>query len=252
MNPRSGPWPLSVVIPVLNEEENVEPLYRETCAALDPLADYEVIFVDDASTDGTPERLAALAAEAGSRVRILRHASRYGQSAGLRTGIRAARHAWIATLDGDGQNDPADLAGMIELAGARDPQAPPVLYIGHRTRRRDSGIKRFASRFANGLRSRMLRVGTPDTGCGIKLFPRELFLRLPYFDHVHRFLPALVQREGGEAVSVPVRHRPRETGVSKYGIVDRALAGAWDLLGVAWLIHRFPKNLRAEEKTPRP
>jgi len=251
MNEPSARWPLSVVIPVLNEEENVEPLYRETCAALDPVADYEVIFVDDASTDGTPERLAALAAEPGSRLRILRHATRCGQSAALRTGILAARSAWIATLDGDRQNDPADLPGMIELARGRDADAPPVLFIGHRTRRRDSGMKRLASRFANGLRSRMLRDGTPDTGCGIKLFPRDLYLRLPYFNHMHRFLPALVQREGGEAVSVPVRHRPREKGVSKYGIVDRALAGAWDLLGVAWLVNRFPRDFRAEEKTPR-
>ena len=250
MSTPSGRWPLSVVIPVLDEEDNVEPLYREACAALDPIADYEVIFVDDASTDGTPDRLAALASEPGSHVRILRHATRCGQSAGLRTGIRAARHAWIATLDGDGQNDPADLPGMIERAGARDARARPVLFIGHRTQRRDSGMKRFASRFANALRSAMLRDGTPDTGCGIKLFPRDLFLRLPYFNHMHRFLPALVQREGAEAISVPVRHRPREKGVSKYGIVDRAIAGAWDLMGVAWLIRRFPKDFRAEEKTP--
>ena len=250
MSAAESAWPLSVVVPVLNEEDNVGPLYREIRAALDGLADFEVVFVDDASTDATPARLAALAGEPDSRVRVIRHAARYGQSAGLRTGIRAARHPWIATLDGDGQNDPADLRNMIALAAARDPAAVPVLYIGHRVDRKDSGMKRFASRFANGLRSRMLRDGTPDTGCGIKLFPRALFLALPYFDHMHRFLPALAQREGGESVSVPVRHRPRERGASKYGVVDRAIAGAWDLLGVFWLVRRFPARYRAREIPP--
>ena len=242
-------WPVTVVVPVLDEQDNVVPLYREVRAALDPVADYEIIFVDDGSTDETAARLAGLAREPGSRLRVIRHDERFGQSAGLRTGILAAGRPWIATLDGDGQNDPADLPEMIRRAAQRPPSAPPVLFIGHRTRRRDSWMKRFASRFANGLRSRMLRDGTPDTGCGIKLFPRELFLRLPYFNHMHRFLPALVQREGGEAISVPVRHRPRERGASKYGVIDRAIAGAWDLLGVSWLIRRFPKRYGSRETT---
>lgn len=243
-------WAVSVVVPVLNEEDNVVPLYREIRAALDGRADYEVVFVDDASTDATPARLAALASEPEARLRVIRHGERYGQSAALRTGISAARWPWIATLDGDGQNDPADLPGMLGLAAGRGPAEPPVLYIGHRTERKDSGMKRFASRFANGLRARLLRDGTPDTGCGIKLFPRELFLRLPYFDHMHRFLPALTQREGGEAISVPVHHRPRQRGSSKYGVIDRAVAGAWDLLGVFWLIRRFPRRYRAREVAP--
>ncbi|MEJ2514818.1 MAG: glycosyltransferase [Gammaproteobacteria bacterium] len=242
--------PVSVVVPVLDEQDNVEPLYREIRSALGPVTEHEIIFVDDGSRDATPDRLRRLAEEPESRLRVVRHPRPFGQSAAVRSGVLAARHAWIATLDGDRQNDPQDLVDMLQRAAARGPGAPQVLFIGHRVNRRDSGMKRFASRFANGLRSRLLRDGTPDTGCGIKLFPRDLFLRLPYFDHMHRFLPALVQREGGEAVSVPVHHRAREEGRSKYGIIDRALAGAWDLLGVAWLISRSPRDYNAREVKP--
>ncbi len=251
MSSDHAPLPaVSVVVPVLDEQENVEPLYREIRAALDPVTDHEIIFVDDGSDDATPARLQALAAEPDSRLRVVRHPRRFGQSAALRSGIMAARKSWIATLDGDRQNDPADLLDMLKRAAARAPDARPVLFIGHRVHRKDSGLKRFASRFANALRGRLLKDGTPDTGCGIKLFPRDLFLRLPYFNHMHRFLPALVQREGGEAVSVPVHHRARAEGRSKYGIIDRGLAGAWDLLGVAWLISRSPRDYSAREIKP--
>ena len=154
----------------------------------------------------------------------------------MRNGIKAARGIWIATLDGDGQNDPADIP---KLLAARDAAAPQVkLFAGWRVDRQDSGSKRWASRWANRIRARMLRDDTPDTGCGIKLFERAVFLDLPYFDHMHRYLPALVQRAGWQSTSVPVAHRPRTAGVSKYNNLGRALVGIRDLLGVSWLIAR--------------
>jgi dolichol-phosphate mannosyltransferase len=155
----------------------------------------------------------------------------------LRTGIVAANFPWIATLDGDGQNDPADLPAFWN-AKPNDPEAEKWMAIGHRVDRHDSGGKRFASKFANCIRRRALRDDTPDTGCGIKLFPRELFLQLPWFSHIHRFLPALIRRAGGTSVSLPVSHRDRTHGESKYGIWDRAWVGIWDLLGIMWLLRR--------------
>lgn len=235
---------LSVVIPARDEAENLERLIAETHAALAGI-EHEIVIVDDGSADATPELLRRLR-RADPRLRAIRHAESCGQSAAVRTGARAARHPWIATLDGDGQNDPADLPA---LWAARPPGLTPDrpwLAIGHRTRRRDTPWRRFVSRFANGLRSRMLRDGTPDTGCGTKLFGREAYLDLPWFDHQHRYLPALMRRAGGESVSIPVRHRPRERGTSKYGTWGRAVAGISDLRGVRWLIkrNRLP---RAEE-----
>src|SRR5207249_4784685 len=161
----------------------------------------------------------------------------YGQSAAISTGVHAGRGAWIATLDGDGQNDPADLPAMWGLARQASP-SPPLLITGYRERRRDSWSRRVASRIANAIRARLLGDRTPDTGCGLKLFPRSLFLDLPYFDHMHRFLPALVLREGGTVLSVPVNHRPRHGGMSKYGVFDRLRAGIIDLVGVMWLQRR--------------
>jgi len=227
---------LSVVVPVKNEADNVAPLLEEICAALDGIIDYEVLFIDDGSEDGTVGEILELAGD-GPRLRLLRHAESYGQSAAIRTGVKAAHGVWIATLDGDGQNDPADIPELWHLGCTSSPSTP-VLVSGYREKRQDSWSKRSASRIANLVRSRLLGDDTPDTGCGLKLFPRSLFLELPYFDHMHRFLPALVLREGGTVRSVRVNHRPRRSGVSKYGVFDRLGVGIIDLFGVMWLQRR--------------
>lgn len=235
MSPPSAAPVLSVVVPVRNEAPNIAPLIAEIRAALAGVA-HEIVYVDDGSDDGTA---AALAAEAAARpLTVLRHARACGQSAAIVSGVRAASGAWIATLDGDGQNDPADIPALLARA-----QAEPgcVLIAGHRTKRRDTWVKRFSSRFANGLRSRLLGDATPDTGCGLKVFRRADFLELPAFDHMHRFLPALILRAGGRVMSVPVNHRPRAAGRSKYGTLDRALVGIVDLAGVAWLQRRWKR-----------
>lgn len=227
---------LSVVVPVHNERDNVAPLVREIEAALAPLAlAFEIVYVDDHSRDDTLEQLRALKA-AHPRLRVLHHRTQSGQSTALRTGIKAARGRWIATLDGDGQNDPADIPKLLAARDAGDPKTK--LYAGWRVQRRDSGSKRWASRIANAIRSRLLRDETPDTGCGIKLFERAVFLDLPYFDHMHRYLPALVKRAGWLSLSVPVNHRERTAGQSKYNNLQRAWVGLKDLRGVAWLIQR--------------
>ncbi len=228
---------LSVVIPVRNEADNILPLVSEIRAALDGRADYEIVYVDDGSRDATAERLAE-AARAGPRLRVIRHRASCGQSSAILSGVRAARAPWIATLDGDGQNDPADIPRL--LAVLRDPAQTPNLQLiaGYRRRRRDSWLKRLSSRIANGVRARLLRDRTPDTGCGLKLIARAAFLALPHFDHMHRFLPALIQRNGGATVSVEVHHRPRVRGRSNYGLHNRLWVGIVDLLGVMWLQRR--------------
>ena len=227
---------LSVVIPVYNEAENVLPLLDEVRRAVSGLGPAEVIFVDDASSDDTVAvlrpHLVDLAA-GGPAVRLVRHLRRSGQSAAVRTGARTARAPWCATLDGDGQNDPADIPALLAVAET-DPAAP-ALVGGVRARRRDSLSKRLASRFANGLRQAVLRDGAVDTGCGIKVFRRDAFLELPFFDAQHRFLPALM-RLGGHGVAYrPVNHRPRLKGASKYVNWRRGAVGVFDLLGVLWL-----------------
>ncbi len=227
---------LSIVIPVKNEADSIAPLVGEIRAALDGLVEYEILYIDDGSDDATASEILRLA-QSTPQVRLLRHARNYGQSAAISSGVHAARGTCIATLDGDGQNDPADLPAMWRLARRASP-SPPLLITGYRERRRDSPSKRAASRIANAIRSRLLGDRTPDTGCGLKLFPRSLFLDLPYFDHMHRFLPALVLREGGTVISVPVNHRPRQKGMSKYGVFDRLGMGIIDLLGVMWLQRR--------------
>jgi dolichol-phosphate mannosyltransferase len=226
---------LSVVVPVYNEEGNVGPLVREIVAALRSVTPFEIVYIDDCSTDGTLTALAALKAEV-PELRVVRHLGNAGQSTATRNGVKAARGAWIATLDGDGQNDPADIP---KLLARRDGSPSNVkMFAGWRVERKDTGSKRWASKWANAIRASMLKDDTPDTGCGIKLFERQAFLDLPYFDHMHRYLPALMQRAGWKTVSVPVNHRPRGTGVSKYNNLNRALVGIRDLRGVAWLIAR--------------
>ncbi len=226
---------LSVVVPVFNEQDNVEPLIDEIVTALRAAIPFEILYVDDNSRDGTLEKLQQLKARV-PELRVIRHVTQSGQSTAVRNGVKAARGPWIATLDGDGQNDPADIPKLLaERARAGD---NVKLFAGWRVHRQDSGSKRWASRLANAIRSRMLHDATPDTGCGIKLFEREAFLDLPHFNHMHRYLPALMQRAGWKTLSVPVNHRARSTGVSKYNNLNRALVGIADLRGVAWLIRR--------------
>ncbi|MBV9748863.1 MAG: glycosyltransferase [Acetobacteraceae bacterium] len=230
---------LSVVVPVRNEEANILPLVAEIRGAVAPIA-AEIVYVDDGSTDDTAARLAAAAVQPGTPLIRRRHRRSYGQSAAVLTGVHTARGDWIATLDGDGQNDPADIP--ILLARAQEQEGAgrgPVLVAGHRVTRRDTWAKRASSRVANRVRAALLADATPDTGCGLKVFRREMFLELPHFDHMHRFLPALVLRAGGRVVSVPVRHRPRLRGRSNYGVLDRLWAGVFDLAGVYWLKRRW-------------
>ena len=233
---------LSVVIPVLNESENVGPLLKEVVAALSGGPAFEVVYVDDGSDDATPRLLAEL----GGRfpmLRVVTHARRYGQSAAIRTGVIAARAPWIATLDGDRQNVPADLPRLWARASAPD---APDLIAGQREKRRDSWTKRISSRIANRVRGALLKDGVTDTGCGLKMFRRDVFLSLPYFDHMHRYLPALVRRHGGKVETAQVGHRHRPAGTSKYGTLDRLIVGISDLLGVVWLIRRsnFPIEIK--------
>ncbi len=230
---------LSVVVPVFNERDNTAPLVHEIVAALRGVVPFEILYVDDHSRDDTLATLQALKAQV-PELRVLQHQTQSGQSTAIRTGVKAARAPWIATLDGDGQNDPADLPKLLRARDAGDPLVK--LYAGWRVDRKDSGSKRWASRYANAIRARMLHDDTPDTGCGTKLFERDAFLDLPYFDHMHRYLPALMQRAGWKTISVPVNHRPRGAGVSKYNNLQRALVGIRDLRGVAWLIARSKRT----------
>jgi dolichol-phosphate mannosyltransferase len=228
---------LSVVVPVFNEQDNLKPLIDEIHAALEGRLDYEIIYVNDGSTDETLAILDALH-QNDERLRVLSHARSCGQSTAVRTGVKAARSPWIATLDGDGQNDPADILSMYALVQQEDRDPDLCMIAGWRRKRQDSALKRFSSRLANGVRARILKDDTPDTGCGLKLFTREAFLELPYFDHMHRFLPALILRSGKKLQSVEVNHRPRHKGESKYGVHNRLWTGIVDMMGVLWLQRR--------------
>ncbi|MGA9334955.1 MAG: glycosyltransferase family 2 protein [Rudaea sp.] len=226
---------ISVVVPVHNERDNIVALLTEIVAALRGKHDFEILYVDDCSRDDSLDVLRKSKSQF-PELRVLRHLAQSGQSTAIRTGVKAARGAWIATLDGDGQNDPADIPKLLEMRN--ESPAEIKLFAGWRVNRKDSGSKRWASKFANAIRSRMLRDDTPDTGCGTKLFERAAFLDLPFFDHMHRYLPALMLRAGWQVKSVPVNHRPRGSGTSKYNNLNRALVGIADLRGVAWLIKR--------------
>jgi dolichol-phosphate mannosyltransferase len=225
----------AIVIPLHDEAENVAPLLAEIRAVLDgtPAEPAEIVFVDDGSADATVGRLAPLLDPARG-IRLIRHARRCGKSAALLTGIRAAESPWIITMDGDRQNDPRDLPRMIALV--EESAAPaPALVAGLRAKRRDTLARRFASRFANGLRKTLLGDDCPDTACGLKLMRRDVFLGLPLFDGLHRFFPALVKIHGHRVAFLSVNDRPREAGRSKYGNLSRAVVGLADLLGVLWL-----------------
>lgn len=244
---------ISVVVPVHNESGNVVPLLDQIGAALGGVAAFEAVFVDDCSSDDTAAILRTYAQTHDWLVVVL-HRNNCGQSTAVRTGVREARGRVIATLDGDGQNDPADIPAMLvrwrEVQGAHP--GSPVLIAGWRAKRRDTWVRRLSSRIANGFRARLLGDATPDTGCGLKLFGREDFLDLPYFDHMHRFLPALVRRAGGQVESVHVAHRAREHGQSHYGIRNRLWVGLVDICGVIWLQRRarVPRVERLNSKGP--
>ena len=226
---------VSVVVPVRNEAGNIGPLVAEIVAALGNLWPFEVVYVDDGSNDGTAVELAQLKAQYPF-LRHLRHAQSCGQSAAVRTGVKAARAPLVVTLDGDGQNDPAFLPALVHALEAGGPRVG--LVAGQRVGRKASGFKKLQSRIANAVRGAVLRDGTRDSGCGLKGFRRDLFLSLPYFDGLHRFLPALARREGYEVGYVDVIDRPRSHGVSNYGMWDRLWVGILDLAGVWWLIRR--------------
>jgi dolichol-phosphate mannosyltransferase len=245
-SPNSKTVSVSIVVPVRNEAGNVAPLIAEIAAALDGRWVYEIIYVNDGSTDATAGNLAAAMKQRGN-LRQINHAVSSGQSAAVRSGVLAARGAIVATLDGDGQNNPAflpDLIAAIEQGGDR-----VGLAAGQRVGRKDTGFKKIQSRIANGVRAAILRDGTRDTGCGLKAFRREVFLAMPYFDGLHRFLPALVRREGYEIAYVDVADRPRRSGVSNYGFFDRLWIGIMDLVGVWWLIRRKKPTPVATEVT---
>ncbi|MBM08473.1 MAG: dolichol-phosphate mannosyltransferase [Magnetovibrio sp.] len=225
----------AIVVPVRNEVESVGPLIDEIIIAFNERR-YEVIIIDDGSDDGTGDILADLEMRHQS-LHIITHNCAKGQSTAIVSGIRAAKATIIITMDGDGQNDPADapklLNRFIELGGGDH-----IMIVGHRINRRDTLLKRFASKVANVVRSNLLKDATPDTGCGLKVFSRQAFIEMPAFDHMHRFLPALMIRAGGKVLSIPVNHRIRAYGVSKYGLWNRLWVGIIDLLGMMWLTRR--------------
>ena len=228
---------ISIVIPVYNEEESIGELINEITQALASKYKHEIIVVDDGSVDKTVGVLSKIKQELPT-LRIIKHLQNSGQSTAIRTGVQYAKSTWIATLDGDGQNDPADIPNLYnELINNQDAD-PWLVVAGYRKKRKDTWLKRISSKYANGIRDKLLRDGTPDTGCGLKVFSRDSFLALPYFDHMHRYIPALFQRQGGKMVSIEVNHRHRTQGMSKYGFHNRLWVGIVDILGVRWLQNR--------------
>lgn len=236
---------VTVVVPAKNEAGNIAPLVAEIAAALRGRA-FEIVYVNDGSSDGTEAELSDLMAQR-PWLRQIRHAQSCGQSAAVRTGVAMARAPIIVTLDGDGQNDPAFLTALVTSLEAGGPRLG--LVAGQRIGRKATGFKKLQSRIANGVRGAILKDGTRDSGCGLKAFRRDLFLSLPYFDGLHRFLPALVRREGFDVGYVDVIDRPRRHGVSNYGLWDRLWVGILDLLGVWWLIRRRKRVPQYEEVT---
>jgi dolichol-phosphate mannosyltransferase len=229
---------ISIIVPVYNEADNINSLIDEIVAAMSQAEAYEIIYVDDGSNDDT----AAVLKQAQQNVRalrVIRHQQSCGQSTAVYTGVKAASYPCIATLDGDGQNDPVDIPRMYQvLMEQRQITSNLSMVAGWRNKRHDSAWRLFSSKVANGVRSALLGDNTPDTGCGLKVFLRDEFLKLPYFDHMHRFLPALILRVGGQVISEPVNHRARAHGYSKYGTLDRLWVGITDILGVIWLQKR--------------
>ena len=239
---------ISVVIPIYNEEGNIINLIEELIPIVDKIGG-EIIIVDDNSNDASRDLILKKKNNVNIEILLLQHAKQYGQSAGLLTGIKAAKNDLIVTLDGDGQNDPKDITSMLKVWEDNNENSY-LLVIGHRQNRQDNWSRRYASLMAKRFRKFILKDSTPDSGCGIKVFSRNLFLSLPYFDHIHRFLPALTRRHGGSVISHIVSHRNRSSGVSKYSNWQRFRVGLIDLYGVSWLIKRssFPIKLKDEDK----
>lgn len=236
---------LSVVIPVQNEEENIRLLIDEVRQSLDGVLDYELIYVNDGSTDSTLEILEDYRS-GFPLLRIFSHQTGAGQSTAVRTGIIHAKSPVIATLDGDGQNDPADIPALYQALMA-NADTGVVLVNGYRKERKDTFIKRISSKLANGIRGWLLDDDTPDTGCGLKVFNRQAYLEIPFFDHLHRFLPAMMINGGGKVMSVEVNHRERQLGSSHYGFFDRLWVGIFDLMGVIWLKSRTTHPVVSED-----
>ena len=229
---------ISIVVPVYNEADNINSLIAEIVTAMSQAEAYEIIYVDDGSNDDT-ETVLKLALQNIKALRVIRHRQSCGQSAAIYTGVKAASYPYVATLDGDGQNDPADIPRLYGvLIQQRESSGNLWMVAGWRNKRHDSAWRLFSSKLANAVRSSLLGDNTPDTGCGLKVFLKDEFLGLPYFDHMHRFLPALVLRAGGKVVSEPVNHRGRVHGYSKYGTLDRLWVGIVDIFGVIWLQKR--------------
>ena len=228
---------ISVIVPMYNEVGNVETLLLEIKAALESWAEFEIIAVDDFSSDGTLDKLRSLK-QSLTPLRVIQHQRNLGQTNAVVTGVFAARFDCIATLDGDGQNNPADIIHLFEASQTAKQPLPQLLIAGNRQKRNDSIIRLLSSRIANAARSFMLKDSCPDSGCGLKLFSRHTFLKIPHFKHAHRFLPALFIREGASIINVPVSHRPRTCGYSKYGVMNRLWVGITDIIGVSWLIRR--------------
>lgn len=226
-------FPISIVIPVFNEVDNVEPLFQEISDSLTDQVDYEVIMVDDGSQDGTRDKLHQLSQQ-HAHFNPVFHQKNAGQSVAMVNGVRAAQHEWIITMDGDRQNDAKDIITLLK----QNQDRKRWIVVGNRKKRNDNWLRRFSSRFANRVRQWLLRDDCPDTGCSLKFFPRDAFLALPHFNHCHRFMPALFKRAGFRVVNVPVNHRARVAGTSKYGMWNRLWVGIVDLLGVMWLIRR--------------
>jgi dolichol-phosphate mannosyltransferase len=229
---------ISILVPVMNEAGNIRPLIDEICTAMAG-RQFEIIYVDDASNDATAEELLAILGDV-PQLRVFRHTKRAGQSAAIRSGLLQANGTLIGVLDGDGQNVPKDFSALEAAVTDASKNGVMVMAAGIRQRRNDSPMRLLASRGAKWIRTSLLGDTHPDSGCGIKILPRDLFMQLPFFNHMHRFMPSLVRRHGGIVIGVPVAHRPRTVGASKYRILDRLLVGISDVIGVIWLLRRGP------------
>ncbi len=228
---------ISVVIPAKNEVQNIEPLVAEILSSLDGITSFEIIYVDDGSDDETAQKVLSVQRLYPGKVRLIQHEHSVGQSTSIYNGVIRSIGKTIVTLDADGQNNPADIPKLLKLAERYNPKSDFCI-SGYRKSRKDTAWKRLQSRIANKVRSYLLSDNTPDTGCGLKVFPKDTFLKLPYFDHMHRYIPALIKRIGGEINTVEVSHRDRQHGTSKYGMWGRLCAGLVDLLGLLWLQKR--------------
>lgn len=230
--------PISIVIPMYNEYDNVRPFMEEIYSALkEHVQQFEIIVVNDGSKDGTDNALDQMEQEI-EQLRALHHDGNFGQSAATVSGVRAAKFPWIVTMDGDAQNDPHDIPKLLEKLEAHGPINGALLIAGNRAKRNDSAVRKLSSRIGNGVRNMALKDDCMDTGCSLKLFSRDIFLQMPHFNHLHRFIPSLIKRANGKIINVPVNHRARTRGTSKYGVMNRLWVGIVDLFGVRWLMSR--------------